>query len=369
MMLREFCRRLLFMCRKEMIATLMDKRMRIIMVVPPIMQGFLFGYAANYNLDQVPYVAVDESGSAESRDLLAHIDHNGAFVRVGTLMNPSGIDDAIDSESALLAVVIPQDFADQLARGEVAPLEVITDGRNTSVAGQAISYVNRVVMSWNAARTGEAGVSVVSRTWFNPNQITRWTFLPGLIGMISFVQIIMLAGLSIAKEREQGTFDQLLVTPMSPAEILIGKSLPPLCIGLVQSMLLFCICRYWFQVPFQGSLAALILTVIIFMLSSIGIGLSISAIARNMQQVLVYVFFMMLPIVLLSGISTPVANMPKMLQILTYANPMRFVLVAIRRIYLEGAGLGDIAMNYVPMLAVAAVTMPLAGWLFRHKTV
>ena len=208
---------------------------------------------------------------------------------------------------------------------------------------------------------------MVSRTWFNPNQTTRWTFLPGLIGMISFVQVIMLAGLSIAKEREQGTFDQLLVTPMSPAEILIGKSLPPMIIGLVQSMMLFCICRYWFQVPFQGSLGGLILTVIIFMISSTGIGLSISAVARNMQQVLVYVFFVMLPMVLLSGMSTPVANMPRILQILTYINPMRFVLTAIRRIYLEGAGLGDIAMNYVPMLAVAAVTMPLAGWLFRHR--
>ena len=367
MMLREFWERLLFMCQKEMIATLKDKRMRLIMVVPAILQGFIFGYAANYNLDQVPYVAVDESGSAESRDLLAHIDHNGAFSRVGTLTNPDGIADAIDSETALLAVVIPQDFADQLARGETAPLEVITDGRNTSVAGQATGYVSRIVTGWNAARNGVAGVSVVSRTWFNPNQTTRWTFLPGLIGMISFVQVIMLAGLSIAKEREQGTFDQLLVTPMSPAEILIGKSLPPMIIGLVQSMVLFCICRYWFDIPFRGSMGTLILTVIVFMLSSTGIGLSISSVSRNMQQVLVYVFVTMLPLVLLSGMATPVANMPQVLQVMTCADPMRFALASIRRIYLEGAGIGDIAMNYVPMLAVAAVTMPLAGWLFRHR--
>ncbi len=369
MMLMDFCGRLLFMCQKELLATIKDKRMRFIIVMPAILQGLIFGYAANYNLEQVSYVVVDESRSMESRDLLAHMDHNGAFQRVATLANPAEIADRIDSETALVGIVIPQDFAEKLSHKETAPIEVIADGRNTSVAGQAVGYVSRIVTGWNAARTGSTGVSVVSRTWFNPNQITRWTFLPGLIGMISFVQVIMLAGLSIAKEREQGTFDQLLVTPLSPAEILLGKSLPPMLIGLFQSMLLFCICSFWFQIPFQGSLGTLVLTVIVFMLSSTGIGLSISAIAKNMQQVLVYVFVTMMPLVLLSGIATPVANMPQVLQILTYADPMRFAMAAIRRIYLEGAGISDIALNYVPMLAVAAVTMPLAAWLFRHKTV
>lgn len=368
-MLSGFFKRLLFMCQKEMLATLKDKRMRFIMVMPAILQGFIFGYAANYNLEQVPYVAVDESNSQESRDLLAHIDKNGAFIREATLANTDGIADWIDAEDVLLAVVIPADFAQKLSRGETAPVEVIADGRNTSVAGQGTGYISKIAASWNAQRTGSTGVSVMSRTWFNPNQTTRWTFLPALIGMISFVQVIMLAGLSIAKEREQGTFDQLLVTPLSPAEILIGKSLPPMLIGLVQSMLLFCICYFWFEIPFRGSLGTLILTVIIFMLSSTGIGLSISSIAGNMQQVLVYVFVMMMPLVLLSGLATPVANMPEFLQVITYADPMRFAIAAIRRIYLEGAGIRDIAVNYIPMLAVAAVTMPLAAWLFRHKTV
>lgn len=369
MMFGDFCGRLLFMCQKEMLATLKDKRMRAIMIMPAILQGFIFGYAANYNLDQVPYVVADESNSAESRELLAHIDYNGAFLREASLTSPAEIADWIDSEKVILAVVIPQDFAQKLSRGEQAPIEVIADGRNTSVAGQAVGYVSSMTASWNAARVGSPGIRVMSRTWFNPNQITRWTFLPALIGMISFVQVIMLAGLSIAKEKEQGTFDQLLVTPMSPAEILVGKSLPPMLIGLVQSMLLFCICRFWFQIPFNGSLGTLVVTVLIFMLSSTGIGLSISAIAKNMQQVLVYVFVTMMPLVLLSGLATPVANMPQILQVLTYADPMRFALAAIRRIYLEGAGICDVAVNYIPMLLVAAITMPLAGWLFRHKTV
>ena len=367
--MKDFWRRLLFVCQKEMLATLKDKRMRIIMVMPAILQGVLFGYAANYNLEQVPYAAVDQSNSEESRDLLAHIDNNGAFIREASLTNTDGIADPIHAEDVLLAVVIPADFAQKLSRGETAPVEVITDGRNTFVAGQATGYINKIIAGWNAQRTGSTGVSVVSRTWFNPNQTTRWTFLPAIIGMISFVQVIMLAGLSVAKEREQGTFDQLLVTPLSPAEILIGKSLPPMFIGLIQSLLLFCICYFWFQIPFSGSMGTLLLTVIVFMISTTGIGLSVSSIANNMQQVLVYVFVIMMPFVLLSGLSTPVANMPELLQVLTYADPMRFAISAIRRIYLEGAGIHDVAVNYIPMLAEAAVTMPLAAWLFRHKTV
>ena len=364
-----FWRRLFFMCQKEMLATLKDKRMRIIMIFPALLQGFLFGYAANYNLEQVPYVAVDASNSQESRDLLAHIDNNEAFIRKASLFNTDGIADRIHTEDALVAVVIPADFAQRLSRGETAPVEVIADGRNTSVAGQAIRYISSIAANWNTERTGSMGIRVVSRTWFNPNQITRWTFLPALIGMISFVQVMMLAGLSIAREREQGTFDQLLVTPLSPAEILLGKSLPPMLIGLFQSILLFCICYFWFQIPFRGSLLTLFLTVIVFMLGTTGIGLSVSSIANNMQQVLVYVFVIMMPMVLLSGLATPVANMPELLQVLTYADPMRFAITAIRRIYLEGAGIGDIAGNYLPILMVAAVTMPLAAWLFRHRAV
>lgn len=368
-MFQGFWGRLFFMCQKELLATLQDKRIRFIMVMPVILQGLLFGYAASYNLEEVPYVVVDLSNSAESRDLLARMDGSPAFSRQASLGNPDEIADWIDSERAVLGMIIPSDFAAHLSRGEAAPLEVIADGRNTSVAGQATGYVSSLVSGWNAARSGNAGIQVVSRTWFNPNQITRWTFLPALIGMISFVQVIMLAGLSIAKEKEQGTFDQLLVTPLSPAEILIGKALPPMLIGLVQSMLLFCICYFWFQIPFSGTLGALILTDIIFMLSSTGIGLSISAMANNMQQVLVYAFVTMMPLVLLSGLATPVANMPEFLQLLTYGDPLRFAIGAIRRIYLEGAGVSAVAADYVPMLLTAAVTMPLAGWLFRHKAV
>ena len=323
----------------------------------------------NYNLDQAPYAIVDQSHSALSQDLIAHIDGSPAFERVVTLTNPSQIADYIDSGEAIVAIVIPQDFDDILSRGGSAAVQIILDGKNSSIAGIASGYVSRIIAQWNLDHHGgKQGLTVISRTWYNPNQITQWNFIPSLMAMISFAQVMLLGGMSIAKEREQGTFDQLLVTPLSPGEILIGKALPPMLVGLFQSGVILLLALFWFEIPLEGSLAALFLSLIVFMLSSTGIGLSISSIADNMQQVLIYVLVSMVPMVLLSGLATPIRNMPEFLQILTYADPMRFAIDAVRRIYMEGAGLYDVRWDFIPMLLITTVTMPMAAWLFRHKT-
>ena len=375
--LRLFWRHLLFMCQKELLTTLKDRRMRAMMVVPALMQGFLFGYAASYNLDNVPYAVVDEDRSASSRSLLGHFAGSGSFQLVAMPDSPREIGQLIDREEILLAVVIPGDFARKLQQGQAAEVQVIADGRNSSVAGMATGYASRIVAEWNLERMAEAtgvkggqgSVSVESRTWFNPNQITRWIFSPGLIAMIAFVQVLLLAGMSIAREREQGTFDQLLVTPLSPAELLLGKAVPPMLIGLVQSTILFCIARFWFRIPFAGSLVTLYLALILFIFSLIGVGLMISAISESMQQVMVYLMVLMMPMVLLSGLATPVINMPEALQYATYADPLRFAVDAVRRIYLEGAAAGDLLGDFVPMLLISAITLPLSGWLFYNRAV
>ncbi len=375
--LRLFWRHLLFMCQKELLTTLKDRRMRAMMVVPALMQGFLFGYAASYNLDNVPYAVVDEDRSASSRSLLGHFAGSGSFQLVAMPDSPREIGQLIDREEILLAVVIPGDFERKLQQGQAAEVQVIADGRNSSVAGMATGYASRIVAEWNLERMAEAtgvkggqgSVSVESRTWFNPNQITRWIFSPGLIAMIAFVQVLLLAGMSIAREREQGTFDQLLVTPLSPAELLLGKAVPPMLIGLVQSTILFCIARFWFRIPFAGSLVTLYLALILFIFSLIGVGLMISAISESMQQVMVYFMVLMMPMVLLSGLATPVINMPEALQYATYADPLRFAVDAVRRIYLEGAAAGDLLGDFVPMLLISAITLPLSGWLFYNRAV
>jgi len=185
--------------------------------------------------------------------------------------------------------------------------------------------------------------------------------------MLGLVQVLMLSGLSVAREREQGTFDQLLVTPLSNFQILIGKAVAPILIGIFQSTIVLLICRFFFKIPFAGDFFSLYLTIFVFILSCVGIGLSISAISNSMQQVMVYCFVLLMPMVLLSGMATPVENMPEILQKITYADPMRFALNSVRRIYLEGCNFLDVWENFLPMLIVAAITLPLAGYLFRNN--
>jgi len=190
-----------------------------------------------------------------------------------------------------------------------------------------------------------------------------------MIASLSMVQTMMLTALSVAREREVGTFDQLLVTPHTPLEILISKALPSILIGLVQSTLVLLVALLWFHIPMAGSLLTLYSGLLMFTLASVGIGLSISAISTNMHQAMLYTFVLIMPLMLLSGLATPVANIPEFLQTLTLANPVRFAIHLVRRVYLEGAGLTDVYPDMIPLLLISAVTLPLATWLFRHRLV
>lgn len=366
--LLSFLRKVKFIIVKELLVTTKDPLTRTVLIFPVIVQSILFGYAATFNLDTVPYAVCDQSHSAASHELLAHIEGTGVFQRMRTLTGTQQIADSIDSGEAMLVLSISEDFAEKLAAGENAAIQLILDGRNSTTAGVAAGYVGNIVASYNAAlQNGAQPLKVESISWYNPNLITRWMFIPSMLPLLSLIQVILLSGLSVAREREQGTFDQLLVTAVSPKEILLGKAIPPVLIGLVQVTLVLLIGVFWFNIPFSGSLIALYVTLLIFLISCVGIGLSISAVSSNMQQVMVYCFVLLLPIAQLSGFASPINNMPLALQYVTYGNPLRFAIEAVRCIYLEGAGLKEVAVNFLPMLAVAGITMPTAAWLFRNK--
>lgn len=208
---------------------------------------------------------------------------------------------------------------------------------------------------------------MVRRAWFNPNLESRWQIMPAMIATLSMLQTMLLAALSVAREREQGTFDQLLVTPMTPLQILVGKALPSIVVGLLQSTIVLLIVLLWFRVPMSGSPFVLYFGLLCFNIASVGIGMTLSAFALNMQQAMLYSFVLIMPLTLLSGMLTPIRNMPLVLQYATYVNPLRFGVAIVRRVYLEGAGIADVAINFLPLLAVATVTLPLAAWLFRHR--
>ena len=358
---------ILALFRKEMLALVKDPANRALLFMPALLQALLFGYGATYDLTHVPYAVLDQSRGAASSEFLARLDGTGVFERVATLTASSEIAGVIDGGDALLVINIPPDFEARLATGRQAPLQVILDGRNSSTAGAASAYVASIVASHNRSLGNASPVTVVRRSWFNPNLESRWNMMPGLIASLSMLQTLMLAALSVAREREQGTFDQLLVTPLTPLQILIGKALPSILVGLLQSTIIFLISLFWFKIPMNGSVWLLYLGLIGFTTASVGIGLSISAVSLTMQQAMLYTFLLVMLLMLLSGLLTPVRNMPFILQIATYVNPLRFGIDLVRRVYLEGAGLGDVAFDFVPLLAVAAVTLPLAAWLFRNR--
>jgi len=358
---------ILSLIRKELLALLKDPANRIVLIAPAFVQSMLFGYGASFDLNHVAYAVLDQSRSEASTQFLAKLDGTGVFKREATLTQSGQIAGVIDDSLAMLVIVIPPDFADRLNAGGDAPVQVILDGRNSTTAGAAAGYIAAVTASYNAARGGVQGVSIVRRAWFNPNLESRWMILPAMIATLSMLQTLLLAALSVAREREQGPFDQLLVTPLTPLQILVGKAVPSIIVGLFQSTIVLLIVRFWFEVPMSGSVLLLYLGLLGFTGASVGIGMSISALSLNMQQAMLYTFLVIMPLTLLSGLITPVRNMPEVLQILTYVNPLRFGVDLVRRVYLEGAGFADIYLDFIPMLAVASVTLPLAAWLFRNR--
>lgn len=360
------------LCRKEFLAILKDPSSRAILVVPALMQSLLFGYAATYDLRNVDYALLDQSRSGASTALAAKLDGTGVFRRAATLATQADIARVIDAQRALLVVQIGPQFEQQLRAGESAPIQLVIDARNSNTAGSAGGYIASVVADfndeWRLQHGGtKAPVTIASRAWYNPNLETRWNLMPGMIAALSMLQTLLLTALSVAREREQGTFDQLLVTPLSPMEIMVGKAVPPVLIGLVQSTIVLLVTLLWFKVPMAGSFITLYAGLVCFTIASVGIGLSISAVSASMQQAMLYTFVLIMPLMLLSGLTTPVGNMPQALQIATLANPLRFAIDLVQRVYLEGVGLLTVWHNLIPLVVIAVITLPLAAWLFRNR--
>lgn len=363
----EFLLRLGHLCRKELLVILKDPANRIILLMPVLLQSVLFGYAATYDLTNVPYAVLDQSRGAASADILARLDGSGIFHRIADLRTPRDIAGVVDAGKALVVLQFPADFERRLNRGEAAPLQLILDGRNSTTAGSASGYIASIVTDYNRDIGLGSPVTLVSRAWYNPNMDTRWNILPGLIAGLSLLQTLMLSALSVAREREQGTFDQLLVTPLSPMEIMIGKAVPPILVGLVQATLILLIATFWFRIPLAGSLLTLYTGLLSFTVAAVGLGLSLSAVSLNMQQAMLYSFVLIMPLMLLSGLTTPIENMPRALQLATYLNPLRFAVDLVQRVYLEGATLSSLWHDLIPLALIAAVTLPLAAWMFRHR--
>jgi ABC-2 type transport system permease protein len=364
--------RILALTRKELLAILKDPRSRYSLLVPPVLQCLIYGYVATYDLTDIPYGALDQDRSAASQQLLARFDGSGVFHRIVNLNRAADVKKAIDERRVLLVIQIDQDFERRLLSGRQADIQVIADGRNSNTAGTAIGYIGGIVESFNASWRSEHGqrsipVRLTTRAWYNPNLETRWHMIPALIGTLTFIQTLMLTGLSVAREREQGTFDQLLVTPFRPVEIMAGKAIPAMLVGIVQATMVLLVAQLWFQIPFAGSFITLYAGLTVFLLAAVGMGLLLSSVATTMQQAMLFSFLLIMPFALLSGLTTPVSSMPMLLQYVTLINPLRYAIDIAHRVYLEGVGLALLIPELWPLAVIAAITLSAASWMFRHR--
>lgn len=368
-------RRILALVAKEFLLVLKDKKSRFVVIGPPLLQFLIFGYAATFDLNNVRYAVLDESRSVLSRQLLNGVDGSGIFTLTGDLTRQAQIVEFIDTQKARLVIHIGSDFEEKLRKGEATSVQVIADGRNPNVALLALGYIGNIVQQFNQnlvtqglATRGSPALQLVDRAWFNHNLQSRWFIVSALGGIISMVVVMILTSLSVAREREFGTFDQLLVAPFTPGEILLGKSLPGMVFGLFNALIFSAGAIWWFQVPFRGTIATLVITLVCFIITLVGVGLLISSLAKTMQQGLLGAFIFIMPAVILSGLVTPIENMPFWLQQATLMNPVRYVTIALRTIFLQGADLTMVWPYLWPLLIMAALTLPLASWLFRARS-
>lgn len=365
--------RILALIRKELLAMLKDPRARFLLVVPPLLQSLIFGYAATYDLNDVPYAVLDLDHSGASRELIGHFDGSGIFRRVATLRNDTDIAPQIDARRALVVVVIEDGFERKLNAGETASVQAIADGRNSNTAGTAQGYVSQIAQRFAEDWREDHGISapgqvkLTTRAWFNPNRETRWNMITSMVAMITMTMTMVLTALSVAREREEGTFEQLLVTPFRPGEVMIGKAIPSMMVGLLQSTIILLVAQFWFRIPFEGSYFLLYAGLVLFLMAVVGVGLFLSALALTMQQAMISSFVTIMPFTLLSGMTTPIENMPDVLQYLTLINPLRYAISIVHQVYLQGAGLAEVKYEFLALSAIASVTLPVSAWLFRHR--
>jgi len=369
--MRLILQRVIALSIKELLALLRDAASRAVLIGPPIIQLLVFGYAATFDLTHVPFVVYNQDQGRLSRDLIARFAGSPSFELLRIVHNQSAIQQAIDDKSALMAIDIGPTFTSDVERGRPAHVQFILDGRDSNTAGLAMGYAQSIVTTFNEAQIAEHGESppstvVLDRAWFNPNLDSHWFIIPGICGILTLLESMLTTGLSVAREREMGTFDQLLVTPMRPTEILLGKALPGFLVGTLEGSLIILVAIFWFHVPFTGSFLGLYVGLFCFLLATVGIGLMISSLARTQQQGLLGVFLFLVPAIVLSGFATPIANMPRAVQYITFLDPLRYFLIVLRESFLQGGGAALYWPQYWPLAVIGIGSMIVAGRLFRR---
>lgn len=364
--------RILTLIHKEILAVWRDKKSRFVLIVPPIIQLMVFSMAATLDVKNVPIAILNQDNGAESIELLQRFHGSPTFNKILYLNSVEEIAPVIDNQKAVMVIHLDEQFSRNLRAGNQADVQLILDGRKSNTSQIVQGYAAAIIEQYNADFTHQVNypqqkTEIFPRYWYNPNLLYYWFNVPNLSGVLTMLIALTVTGLSVARERELGTFDQLLVSPLQPIEILIGKTVPGIIIGLIEGSIIVFAAIWIFQIPFTGSLLLLYLSMFVFVLAIIGVGLFISSLCSTQQQAILGAFVFMTPAVTLSGYATPIENMPDWLQQATVINPLRYYLIIAKGLFLKDMPASIVFENIWPMALIALCNLTGAAWFFRRR--
>ncbi|MBI5022137.1 MAG: ABC transporter permease [Ignavibacteriales bacterium] len=365
--------------KKEFLQIRRDKRMLALSILAPVIQLVLLGYAATTDIRDIPMVLVNQDRSSVSREFVNQFVNSGYFVITENVDSPKEIDEFIDNGHVWLALIIPPDFSKNIESGRAASVQLIADGSDANSANISIGYASQIIGRYSQGiilnssmraqmQTKPGKVIPEARVWFNPELKSRNFMIPGVLAMVLLIITMTLTSLAIVKERENGTFEQLIVTPIKPYQLILGKLLPFVIIGAIDVALVLVVARFWFAVPFRGSVLLIFGLSGLFVLTTLGLGLFVSTISKTQQQAMMTAqFFFFMPFIFFSGFTFPIENMPQIIQYITYIIPLKYYIVIVRGIFLKGVGIAELWTQALALLVFGIVILTLSVLRFRKR--
>lgn len=363
---------------KEFKQIFRDPRMKTIIFVSPLIQVILFGYAANKDINYIPLAVYDRDNTVQSRDFIRDFTYSKYFVPKFYIYSDKEQNWLLDKGSASVVLRIDRGFGRNLEVGKDATAQFALDGSDSNTAQIVLGYANTIMSQYQynliknkALETGKSvkipSIDLRDRAWFNQNLISRNYYIPGVIAMIVTIMSLLLSSMAIVREKEIGTMEQLIVSPLRPIELIAGKLIPFAIIALLQITLITLLGVIWFKIPLRGNLLLLLFATIIYLMTTLGAGLFISTLASTQQEAMMSVFLFYTPVALLSGFAYPIQNMPQVIQVLTFINPLRYFMVIIRGIFLKGIGIDMLWDQILPLFVMGIVVITLSAGRFRRS--
>jgi ABC-2 type transport system permease protein len=359
--------RLIEIIRKEFRQAFRDPRMRSMLFVPPLVQLIVFGYAANLDVEKARIAWMDQDHTPRSTDLIQAFTGSSRFEMVAYPANDAEVQALLDSNRVDAVVRVLPGFGRDIARGRSTAVQILINGTNSNTASIVANYATSIVARYSAGNRGAPALETESRVWFNADLRSRNYFVPGVVVNVIMLVTLMLTAMAIVREKEIGTMEQLMVTPIRPIELMLGKTLPFAAVGLVDTALVVTVAILLFHVPFRGSFLLLLVCAVLFLMTSLGAGLFISTISRTQQQAMMTTFLFFQPFFMLSGFAFPIRNMPAAIQVITYLNPMRYFMEIVRGLFLKGSGASVLWPQMLALGIFGAAVLSISALRFRKR--